>query len=426
MPKLFFSKVIVVWKRTKFELDLESFGSLSAYERVTKDKPEVYERTLASHERQISSRKYLRERVFPNADFVFREEFEDLLKKKKYDLVISHGGDNHFTYVAHQVANIPLIGVNSDPFTSVGALLSYTAEELEKEVQQSFIGSEIEQWSLITTQIEYPDGTKVDTVPAVCELSIRNNSPDLTSRYWISYQGTKEEQKCSGLLVYTGAGSTGWISSCFPKKFPPFAKQEPYFHVYAREIRSKQTGYEFSLADFRALDEVEVISEMNGGIAVDSLTERHYSFPPYSKARFKLSNDTLSVVVPKGRGKTMQELPYEIEREKVNGTVIVQIKGRMESGPLDKITQTILDEMVAPERKHLIIDFSELRYISSLGIRMILDVKLSLQKKSKDVALVGVSSSIAQVFHLLGLSGAFQFFESRPEAFQYFEGKNKS
>ncbi|MCZ8156880.1 MAG: STAS domain-containing protein [Leptospira sp.] len=116
----------------------------------------------------------------------------------------------------------------------------------------------------------------------------------------------------------------------------------------------------------------------------------------------------------------MQELPYEIEQEKINGTVIVQIKGRMESGPLDKITQTILDEMISPERHFLILDFSELRYISSLGIRMILDVKMSLQKRSKEMALVGVSSSISQVFHLLGLSGSFQFFETRQDATSHF------
>jgi anti-anti-sigma factor len=121
----------------------------------------------------------------------------------------------------------------------------------------------------------------------------------------------------------------------------------------------------------------------------------------------------------------MQELPYEIEQEKINGAVIVQIKGRMESGPLDKITQTILDEMVATDRKFLILDFSELRYISSLGIRMILDVKMSLQKKTKEVALVGVSSSIAQVFHLLGLSGAFQFYDTRTDALKYFEESSK-
>ncbi|MCU0825216.1 MAG: STAS domain-containing protein [Leptospira sp.] len=121
----------------------------------------------------------------------------------------------------------------------------------------------------------------------------------------------------------------------------------------------------------------------------------------------------------------MQDLPYEIEQKRLNGTVIVQIKGRMESGPLDKITQTVLDEMVGEERKFLILDFSELRYISSLGIRMILDVKMNLQKRNKEMALVGVTSSILQVFHLLGLSNAFQFYQDREEAIKSYEESSK-
>jgi len=302
MPKHTYKRVIVVFKRTKYELDLETYGSLEAYKLVTKHKEDVFLRTYASHERQILSRDYLRKNVFPSADFVFREDFDNNTHLHDYDLVVSHGGDNHFTYVAHQIGRTHLIGCNSDPLSSVGALLGFTAEELEQVVQNDFSTTELEEWSLILTEIEYPDGIKIQTVPAICEVSLRNNSPDLTSRYWISYQDHKEEQKCSGLLAYTGAGSTGWISSCYPKKYKPFAKNEPYFQVYAREIRSKKTNKEFSLADFRALAEVEVISEMNGGIAIDSLTERHYPFPPYSKASFKLSNETLSVVVPKKRG----------------------------------------------------------------------------------------------------------------------------
>lgn len=301
MPKNSYERILVVFKRTKYELDLETYGSIDAYKFVTKDKKDVFERTFDSHSRQIQSRNYLKEKVFPKGHFVFREDFDKEKHLESYDLVVSHGGDNHFTYVAHQVGKTHLIGCNSDPLSSVGALLGFTAEELETVVECNFENTSVESWSLLLTKIEYPTGETIETVPAICEVSIRNNSPDLTSRYWISYDGKKEEQKCSGLLAYTGAGSTGWISSCFPKKFSPFAKHEPYFHVYAREIRAKIANKEFSLADFRALDEVEVISEMNGGIAVDSLTERHYPFPPYSKATFKLSNETLSVVVPKNK-----------------------------------------------------------------------------------------------------------------------------
>ncbi|WP_246047476.1 sugar kinase [Leptospira ilyithenensis] len=293
-----YKKVIVVQKRTKYELDLETYGTLIKYKDVAKENEDVLSRTLESHERQLKSREFLKRKVFPNADFVFREEFDNGLHLGNYDLIVSHGGDNHFTYVAHQTGKLHLIGCNSDPQSSVGALLGFTAEDLEKAVNTQFKDTTVEKWSLIKTTIQYPDGKIVQTVPAICELSIRNNSPDLTSRYWISYENRKEEQKCSGLLVYTGAGSTGWISSCSPRKFSSFSKHESYFHVYAREIRAKISDKEFSLADFRALNEVEVISEMNGGIAVDSLTERHYPFPPYSKAIFRLSDETLSVVVP--------------------------------------------------------------------------------------------------------------------------------
>ncbi|TGK82809.1 STAS domain-containing protein [Leptospira bourretii] len=420
-----YKKVVVVFKRTKYELDLETYGSIQAYKEVARQNPEVFQRTFESHERQLESRNFLKSHVFPNADFVFRENF-DPEDGTKYDLIVAHGGDNHFTYVAHLAGNTHLIGCNSDPQSSVGALLGFTAEELMTAVKNNFHHTQVESWSLLDTEILYPNGTKLKTVPAICELSIRNNSPDLTSRFWISYQGQKEEQKCSGLLVYTGAGSTGWISSCFPKKFSPFSKHEPFFHVYSREIRVKSRETEFSLADFRALDQVEVISEMNGGLAVDSLTERHYPFPPYAKATIRLSPEKLSVIVPLKRGESMQDLPYEIEQKRINGTVIVQIKGRMESGPLDRITQTILDEMVGTDRKHLILDFSELRYISSLGIRMILDVKMNLQKRNKEMALVGVTSSILQVFHLLGLSNAFQFYADREEALKSFEEPSKS
>lgn len=297
-----FKRVLVVFKRTKYELDLEIYGSLQVYKEVTKDKPQVFVRTLESHNRQIQSRNFLQTRVFPNATFVFRENFDPTDPLDGIDLVVSHGGDNHFTYVAHQVGNRPLIGCNSDPETSVGALLSFTAEDLERVVQNNYKDVEIEEWSLLETEIQYPNGKKVQTVPAVCELSIRNNSPDLTSRYWISYQNQKEEQKCSGLLIYTGAGSTGWISSCSPKRFPNFDKKERFFQAYAREIRVKSPETEFSLADFRAFDEVEVVSEMNGGIAVDSLTERHYPFPPFSKATIRLAKEKLAVVVPNNRG----------------------------------------------------------------------------------------------------------------------------
>ncbi|WCL47717.1 NAD+ kinase [Leptospira sp. GIMC2001] len=293
------SKVLVVQKKSKFELDLESYGSLDEYKRICELQNNVFERIYDSHIRQEESRVFLRTQVFPNALYIFREELNSL-RLSDFDLIVSLGGDNYFTYVAHQSISTPILGCNSDPDTSVGALLSFSVNQLKQAVQEDWKNVVVEEWDLIYTTLHYPSGDVVETFPTISEISIRNNSPDLISRYIVEFQNYSEEQKSSGLLVYTGAGSTGWIASCFPRKSGPFRKDSGYFQVYAREPRRKdKTREHFQLIDFRVKDQFEVVSEMNGGISIDSLTERNYNFPPGARAVFRLGDKKLKVVVQK-------------------------------------------------------------------------------------------------------------------------------
>lgn len=291
------SRILVVQKKTKFELDMEIYSSLDEYKKICKLQNFLFDRIFQSHQRQEESREYLRKQVIPQARFIFRDELSTI-NMDDFDLVISLGGDNHFTFVAHQVFPKIILGLNSDPDTSVGALLGFSTESFENLVQNAWKSATIEEWSLIHTTLTYPDGRVVHTFPSVSEISIRNNSPDLISRYLIQFKDEIEEQKSSGLLLYTGAGSTGWVASCYPKKTGPFPKDQRYFQVYAREPRRKDKTYEhFRWIDFRVEDSVEVVSEMNGGISIDSLAERYYLFPPGTKAEFTLGKTRLKVVI---------------------------------------------------------------------------------------------------------------------------------
>jgi NAD kinase len=291
------SKILVVQKKSKFEQDLEKYGSLEEYKRICDLQNHLFEKIHQSHLRQEESRRFLRSNVFPRAEYVFRDQLKEI-SIPDFDLVVSLGGDNHFTYVAHETRPKLILGCNSDPETSVGALLGFSVESLQRALVSGKGNFGLEEWSLIATTLYYPTGEVVETVPTVSEISIRNNSPDLISRYLVCFDGLKEEQKSSGLLVYTGAGSTGWVASCFPKKTGPFPKDQGYFQVYAREPRRKDKTWEhFRLIDFRVEDEFEVISEMNGGIAIDSLTERNYPFPPGTRAVFRLGKEKLKVLV---------------------------------------------------------------------------------------------------------------------------------
>ncbi|EMP09273.1 hypothetical protein LEP1GSC124_0452, partial [Leptospira interrogans serovar Pyrogenes str. 200701872] len=46
----------------------------------------------------------------------------------------------------------------------------------------------LEEWPLIEVKIHYPDGRKINTLRGISEISIRNNSPDLTSRFLICHK----------------------------------------------------------------------------------------------------------------------------------------------------------------------------------------------------------------------------------------------
>ncbi len=290
------SAPLVVQKKSKFEVDLEKYGSLEEYRKICDFQNHLFERIYESHLRQIESRRILKEEIFPRGTYLFREDLKNV-NLGNYDFIVALGGDNHFTYVAHEAMGSLILGCNSDPATSVGALLGFDTSSLLATINSGgWVW--IEEWTLIFTQIYYPDGRIQDTFPAVNEISVRNNSPDLISRYIIRYHGFQEEQKSSGLLVYTGAGSTGWVASCHPRKTGPFPKDQRYFQVYAREPRRKDKISEhFELIDFRVDDCFEVVSEMDGGISIDSLTERNYPFPPGARAFFSIGRDKLKVLV---------------------------------------------------------------------------------------------------------------------------------
>ena len=293
---MYIRNVLVVFKKTKFELDSDQHKDPEFLKRIYKIQNDCFDKVFQSHERQIKNREFMKREVFPDGKFIFRDGL-DTIKLEDFDLVVSHGGDNHFTYVAHYSLNNLVLGCNSDNQTSVGALLSYQPEMLLECVKKGWKGSNIEEWTLISVRIEYPDGRVIETVQGVSEISIRNNSPDLTSRYIIYDRGIVEEQKSSGLLLYTGAGSTGWYASCVqkPNPIPAYSKTAPYFRVYSRELGAREKD-RYKLTDFKVENNFTVVSEMNGGISVDSLPENIYDFPAGAKANFAVSSKKLNVV----------------------------------------------------------------------------------------------------------------------------------
>lgn len=293
------NQALIVMKKTKYELDTGIYSDLDFYKKICHIQNNSFDKIYSSHLRQLESRRILMEEVFPNGVFIFRDQL-DAFDLTQYSAIVALGGDNHFTYIAHHCEKNKIIGCNSDTETSFGALLSFNPITLKETIKTNWENTTIENWSLLSVSIEYPDGKTITTVNAVSEISIRNTNPDLTSRYIVKHEGLSEEQKSSGLLLYTGAGSTGWYASCKNEDegHGSFPKSANFFRAYAREL-SRKARQSFKLTDFTVANSCQIISEMNGGIAIDALPERIYPFPAGSIATIYLSKDKLQVITIK-------------------------------------------------------------------------------------------------------------------------------
>ncbi len=293
-------KVVVAVKRSKWERDLKAYGSAEAVRELYRIQNNSHEKIYGSHERQARNLEILRE-ALPEAVLAERDELDDL-DLGKFDFIISLGGDNHFVYVSHFASrDTPIIGINSDPETSIGALLHFDAPGFAAGLKGDPASAEflMEDWSRIECNLKYLDGSERKTRLCTSEISMQCNFPAFISRYWIRKgEGEWEEQKSSGMVLATGAGSTGWFRNCHWRENQAgavFPQTAPMFKAIARELRATKS-YRYQKVSVGPNDSLEIISEMDGQISVDSHPEATVPFPSGCTARFTLSDNTLKVV----------------------------------------------------------------------------------------------------------------------------------
>lgn len=221
------SRILVVNKLSMLEYDMQRLRLtyeqvLDRYQKGGAD----LERILAVHERQIEARKQAAA-ILNSSSLISRGEITPQLANQA-QLVIALGGDNHFQYVTHFIGGAtPVLGVNSDNLKSSGALLSCGMQQLSDCLQRLREGRyRFEAWSRLRVEI---DGQFAGL--ATCDVIIGEHARREMSRYTFEVHGSLIEQKSSGLLIATGAGSTGWFEKASRylgpghKPFPPSLRQ---------------------------------------------------------------------------------------------------------------------------------------------------------------------------------------------------------
>ncbi len=204
-----FAKLMIARKLSVLEYDQRKYGlteseAIARYRALGAD----VERIQESHQRQLDNFKKITQ-FFPDAHLVVGET---LTKNKVADigLVISFGGDNYFQYLSHFLDKQLMVGMNADPVTSEGALLYFQPDNFGDLSSKLKSGNfQIEEWTRLKATA---NGNPVRAL-AVSEIYIGARERLAMSRYHLELDGQEEDHKDSGLLIATGAGSTGWYHS---------------------------------------------------------------------------------------------------------------------------------------------------------------------------------------------------------------------
>jgi NAD kinase len=124
------------------------------------------------------------------------------------DLVVAVGRDGLVVNAAKYVDAHPILGVNPDPGRWEGLLLPFSPESARRGILAVAQGRHQTRRTTMAA-VTLNDGR---SLLAFNDFLIGRKDQG-SARYTIDWNGTRETQSSSGVLVSTGAGSTGWLSS---------------------------------------------------------------------------------------------------------------------------------------------------------------------------------------------------------------------
>lgn len=109
----------------------------------------------------------------------------------------------------------------------------------------------------------------------------------------------------------------------------------------------------------------------------------------------------------------------EIREEKDRDILVLNIKGRLDAITSAKAEKKVFEWINAGHQK-LLMDFSQIEYLSSAGMRMLLSTSKKLKSSSGKLVLCFVAPDVMDVLKMSGFDDVIEIANSRKEGLTYF------
>ena len=110
----------------------------------------------------------------------------------------------------------------------------------------------------------------------------------------------------------------------------------------------------------------------------------------------------------------------EITQTDQEGVVIIEVKGRLDTLSSSELENHI-EKLINENKPKIVLDFSELDFISSSGLRVLLAAAKQLKTISGKMVLCALRDHVKEVFDVAGFTLLFSLFPSREAAIKILE-----
>lgn len=285
-----FKKILLLYKRSAYRIYfLEGRGlSKKVSDPRLKQEMKYFQEIHEEHYRSLHGII----KVLMESGVRFDEAYRGKnLDYKKYDLIITVGGDGTFLEASRNVTNQAVLGVNSVPHHSVGNFCLTDLFGFSKVVEKIKNGKyKIEDLRRVRVQI---DGQKTYQ-DALNDVLICHQNPAFLCRYSLKIGSICETQRSSGLWIATPSGSTGAVHSAGGRAIK---RDRKAFQYKPRELyQGLFKPYKLKGGILSSEKKMEVLSLMRRGVIFIDGAHHKLSFEYGKRVKIGLSPQSLKTI----------------------------------------------------------------------------------------------------------------------------------
>ena len=109
-----------------------------------------------------------------------------------------------------------------------------------------------------------------------------------------------------------------------------------------------------------------------------------------------------------------------VEIRQNGDVVIVDLKGKLTAGLGDQIFRETMDELLAEDRKKILLNLSEVSFLDSAGVGELVAGLRTAQRFGAQVKLLSLSDRVKNTLYMARLLPIFEMYADEPEAVKAF------